>query len=515
MAGARTSMEGHTLSYSEPTLWPIGAAPEQRFCDEAERLVVLASFEADKLEGDEELAQITRFAAALCGAPAAMVSIVDQDRQLFIARTGIDRSETPRSWSFCAHAMIEGDPTVIGDARQHALFADNPLVTGPPFVRFYAGAPLISNEGAPLGTLCVIDPAEHPQGLSELQIDGLKVLAAAARRRLEAHRHASITLTQITQSAERVRVMLDSVPDIAWSAAPGGVFDQFNARWRDVTGLSTPRHVSDWREAIHPDDFDASLEKFLGAVQRAEMFEDTIRIRTRDGSYRWMLSRAVPSTSDPETARWFGTLTDIDDRYRLSQERELLAGELAHRIKNIFSVVVGLVALHAREHDDVKHYATALSESILALSRAQDIALRIDAATGHDLKQLLTILTQPYGAPGGTAISVSGTDVRFGPKAATPLALVFHELATNSAKYGALGSVEGRIAIDVSEVGETVEIRWTERGGPRAQTPSEQGFGSRLMTMAIQSQLGGTLERDWRDEGLVATIVLPRERLAQ
>lgn len=515
MALCPSPAKGCILSYSEPTPWPSGTAPAQAFCGEDNRLVVLASFAMDQLEGDAELARITRFAAQLCDTPSAMISIIEEHRQLFIASSGIDIAETPREWSFCAHAMIEAAPTIIPDAREDRRFATSPLVTGPPHIRFYAGFPLISSEGAALGTLCVIDQRERPGGLSALQIEGLEVLAEAAKRRLESHRHASQTLAELTESARRVRVMLDSVPDIAWSAAPGGLFDQFNARWRKVTGLPNPRHVEDWRAAIHPDDFDASLAKFLGAVRRAEMFEDTIRMRTTDGTYRWMLSRAVPSTDDPDTARWFGTLTDIDERYRLSQEREMLAGELAHRIKNIFAVVNGLITLHAREQSDVRAYSEELSRSIIALSRAQDFALRADAGDDQDLKQLLATLTQPYGAPGSAAISVTGDTVVFGRKAATPLALVFHELATNSAKYGALSVAEGRVAITISKAGDTVQIGWSESGGPPAAPPVKAGFGSRLMTMAITSQLGGQIAQDWQAQGLVSTITLPLDRLAQ
>lgn len=495
--------------------WPTGTAPDQTFCSEDQRLVVLASFETDTLVGDDELAKITRFAAQLCDAPTSLVSIVEQDRQHFIANTGLDASETPRSSSFCAHAMLRGEVMIVNDTSEHETFASNPLVTGAPHIRFYAGTPLISREGAPLGSLCVIDYEPRPEGLTELQLTGLRVLGQAVKRRLESRRHANRTVAEVRAASDRVRMMIDSVPDIAWSASPGAGFDQFNARWRETTGLPEPRTVEEWGESIHPEDFPNSSAKFRDAVARAESFEDTIRLRTKDGTYRWMLSRAVPSTDNPDTARWFGTLTDIDDRYRLSQERELLAGELAHRIKNIFSVINGLVTLHARGKTDVKQYSTELSQSIIALSRAQDFALRIDTSDGENLIELLTILTAPYGAPGSMAITVSGDRVSFGRKAATPLALVFHELATNSAKYGAMSTSEGKIAITVHKVGENVEVVWSESDGPPAEAPTEQGFGSRLIAMAIQSQLGGTLVQDWREDGLHAKITIPSDRLAQ
>lgn len=504
-----------TLSYSEPTPWPIGTGPEPRFCEEPGRLAVLASFDMDGLDGDAELGRLAGFAARLCGAAVGLVSIVEEQRQRFLAHIGTADAETPRAWSFCQHAMIGSEPMIIRDARADPRFANSPLVTGPAGVRFYAGIALISSEGAPLGTLCVTDTAPRHDGLDPLQLEGLTVLAEAARRRLESHRHANMTLAEITAAAERVRIMLDSVPDIAWSAAPGGGFDHFNARWRTVTGQPAPRHVEDWRAVIHPEDYEGSLEKFLGAVAQAQMFEDEIRIRVADGSYRWMLSRAVPSTRDPATARWFGTLTDIDDRYRLSQEREMLAGELAHRIKNIFAVMAGLVTLHARGRDEAKGFAHELTQSILALSRAQDFALRSDADHPEDLTELLAVLMAPYDAPGTSRVTVRGDKVGFGPKAATPLALVFHELATNSAKYGALGASSGEVAITVERDAEAVRIGWSESGGPPTAAPDEAGFGSRLMTLAIERQLGGRIVQEWHEAGLVAQITLPLEQLAR
>ncbi|MFL0354939.1 sensor histidine kinase [Erythrobacter sp. GH1-10] len=515
MASAECSPKEGDLNLTESSPWPIGSAPAREFCAEDERLIVLASYGLDALEGDEELSQIAGFAAKLCDSPIALVSIVEETRQRFLVHRGLNASETPREWSFCAHAMIGGKATIIRDARENPLFADNPLVTGAPFIRFYAGIPLISNEGAPLGTLCVIDTEPHPEGLNELQLDGLEVLALAARRRLESHRQENRAFEEIALGSQRVQFVLDSVPDIAWSAAPGGKFDYFNARWERVTGLPPPKDVEDWRQVVHPDDYEASREKFTSAVKKAELFEDEWRLRQKDGSYRWVLSRAVPSTHDPETARWYGTLTDIDDAYRISQERELLAGELAHRIKNIFSVIIGLISLHARGDETTKTFGDMLAENIRALARAQEFALQLDKPSEDRLDRLFAVLMAPYGVPGRSAVTITGDDVPVGRRAITPLALAFHELATNSAKYGALSVAEGAVEIDIAKATDTVTVRWQETGGPAIVAPDDTGFGSRLLTMAIKRQLGGTIDLEWHSEGLRAVIAIPPERLAR
>jgi PAS domain S-box-containing protein len=501
------------LNFTEPSPWPPGKAPAKAYCSEGERLAVLASFDPDALVGDTELARIARFAAQLCGAQSAAISLVEAERQRFIAGEGLTASETPRTTSFCAQTMLGADLLEVLDASGDPRFADFALVRGETHLRYYVGAPLISAEGAPLGALCITDTVPRKAPLDLLQREGLLVLAEAVMRRLHAHRQASAAESELQASARRLQFLLDSVPDIAWSAAPGPVFDYFNARFSEVTGVPPPKSVEDWRDIIHPDDFDASQMKLAQAMTTATLFEDEWRLRIADGSYRYVLSRAVPSSGDSASARWFGTITDIDDAHRISQERDLLAGELAHRIKNIFSVITGLISLHARGDASLKAFAETLNENIRALARAQEFALRIDNESNEDLKGLLGVLMAPYGMPGAGAVAIAGDEVPIGVRAATPLALVFHELGTNSAKYGALSAAGGRVAIAVSRASDQVRIAWRECGGPPATAPQTTGFGSRLVTMAIEHQLGGTIAQDWRSEGLACDIVIPAARL--
>ncbi|WP_369410165.1 sensor histidine kinase [Erythrobacter crassostreae] len=476
---------------------------------------MLASFDPDSLQGDEELARIARFAAHLCDAPSASVSLVEAARQRFIASEGFEETETPRSTSFCATTMLGSEIFEVLDASVDQRFRDYALVTGASHLRYYVGAPLISREGASLGALCVTDTKAHSEPLTDVQREGLRVLAEAVMRRIETHREAGRTMAEIKLSAARVQFVLDSVPDIAWSAAPGGYFDYFNARWEKTTGLPRPQNVEDWRNVIHPDEYERTRAKFMAAVEKSEPFEDEWRMKQADGGYRYVLSRAVPSTHDPETARWYGTLTDIDDTYRISQERELLAGELAHRIKNIFSVIIGLITLHSQGDATQKAFGEILADNVRALSRAQDFALHIGDQSEENLQSLLAILMAPYGIPGSSAVTISGDDVPTGRRAATPLALTFHELATNSAKYGALSVANGKLSISIKRSADAVTIVWRESGGPQTKAPEDTGFGSRLIRMSIQNQLGGSIEHDWRSEGLHAELVLPLERLAQ
>lgn len=142
---------------------------------ESDRLRVLRDLAILDTAEEEAFDRITRVAASLFGVPIALVSLVDEQRQWFKSRVGMDTCETDRDISFCAHALGRNEPLVVEDARSDPRFSENPQVTGPPHIRFYAGAQLRTSSGFDLGTLCVIDvgprrrpPAEQLQILTDL-----------------------------------------------------------------------------------------------------------------------------------------------------------------------------------------------------------------------------------------------------------------------------------------------------------------------------------------------------------
>ncbi len=500
-------------------LWPRETGPAAAYCGEDERLTVLAAYAPEKLTGDPELEAIIQFAAKLCDVPIATVSIVERDRQHFLVRKGLEQTETTRPSSFCAKAMLYDVAMVVADAREDARFTNNPFVTGPPHIRFYAGIPLISEEGAPLGALCVIDDKPRPEGLSDMQREGLAVLADAVMRRLAHQRQGLKAISEIAAREARLRSIIDSVPGIAWSADAAGNFDYFNARWREATGAPEPRNLEEWREHIHPEDFDPAATEFTAAVEAGQPYEGDARLRMADGSYRWILSHAVPAGNSPEEMRWFGTLTDIDEGHRLAESRDLMARELSHRIKNIFAVVGGLISIRARGKPEVSDFAQELSGAVRALGTAHDYVRPVDQRSNEHLIGLLEDLLSPYDDADGKRFSITGPNIRIGARAATPLALIFHELATNSAKYGALSDANGDVSVEVIAPcgdSESVCVRWDENGLKNLVPPDDthEGFGSRLLRMAIESQLGGSFTRAFGHDGLEIEIRFPMSRIA-
>ncbi|MEX0342600.1 MAG: GAF domain-containing protein, partial [Erythrobacter sp.] len=298
-------------------LWPEGKPPSDAHCDEDKRLAILAAHGIEGLVDDPELQELVELVAKLCGAPMAMVTMVEEERQLFLTRAGIEARETPRPTSFCAHAMLGTEAMEVCDARKDERFAKNALVTGPPHIRFYAGHPLISVEGAPLGALCVIDTEPRNAGLTTFQSESLATLAKAVMRRISQRRLGETAQEAVAVREAYLQRMIDSVPGIAWSADETGRFDQVNARWEGLTGLPRPTTVEDWRAAIHPDDWHAAVGAFRTSLESGRPYEYEWRLRMSDGNYRWMLSRAVRMPMGDDVNRWFGTVIDVDRQHRL------------------------------------------------------------------------------------------------------------------------------------------------------------------------------------------------------
>ena len=500
------------LNGSTPLLRPKGPRKSPASRGRAEHLQILASYAPDALEGDPDLAAIARFAARLCDAPVAAVTLAGEVRDRFLASHGTTRREIDRDAAFCPHAMEGTETLIVPDASADPRFADKPHVKGAPHIRFYAGQPLISPEGAAIGTLSVIDSAPRPEGLTDLQREGLAVLADAVMLRLRAHRKRLEIEREAEAHEAQFRMLADSIPAIAWSADAQGNFEYFNKKMLEFTGDPDDREG----KSFHPDDWEKASKLWQRSLRTGEVYEVEHRLCRHDGEYRWMISRAVPVRDENgNVVRWFGTAVDIHDLYAMSESRDLLSRELSHRIKNIFAVVSGLVQLLARKRPGNREFADELSATIQALGRAHDFVRPSGESGGGNLHGLLEQIFAAYGSGEGARVRIKGDDCAIGPRAATPLALVFHELATNAAKYGALATLEGRIELRIADNGESLLLTWTERGGKKPRKKKiAPGFGSRLVEMSVAGQLGGSWERHFEPEGLVVELTVSKEAIA-
>lgn len=488
------------------------------FDGELARREVLHSYRLKGPELEVQLNRLAALAAQLCDAPIGLVSLVHEHTQEFLGRSGLDDPRTPREESFCSYAMHEPTVMVVPDATLDPRFEAHPMVTGAANIRFYAGHPLVSPEGAPLGSLCVIDTAPR-SGLTPFQTEALGTLADAVMAQLERPRsedagaHARGALADLEQ---RFAVLADAMPQMVWSTPSDGLPDYFNERWTTFTGAPAETSFgAGWLEILHPEDRHIAEEAWNGAVASGLPYEVEYRLRHNDGSYRWVLARGLPlSDGSGAIGRWLGTCTDIHEQKDANDRLETLSQELSHRIKNIFAVIGGLLSLSLRSHPEFAALGRELQGRILALGRAHEFVRPSQFASGGEARasDMLTRLFGAYRENGAERVRIAGDDVPIDDRSATPLALLFHELATNSAKYGALSAAGGHVDLTIRD-GEVVTFEWHEHGGPPVSEPTTNGFGRQLMELSVERQLGGTLEFSWPRDGVVFTARVPRSAM--
>ena len=270
---------------------------------------------------------------------------------------------------------------------------------------------------------------------------------------------------------------------------------------------------------IHPADRDRVRAAF--AATRGILGPYEIDFRIMIGSdVRWVSARGQGDDAGIVGSVMYGIFLDVTGRKQAEEGNELLAGEMSHRVKNLLAIASGLTAISSRSAATAADMARELTQRLTALGRAHDLVRPIPGNEGKAalLGDLLAILLAPYDDMGAFSgrVRVAVPRMGVGEKAATTLALVLHELATNSLKYGALSSPTGTLDVScVPPVADELVVVWTESGGPPVEMPSGSGgYGSKIVNQAMSAGLDGSLACDWAPEGVVVTLRINKERLA-
>ncbi len=270
---------------------------------------------------------------------------------------------------------------------------------------------------------------------------------------------------------------------------------------------------------IHPADRDRVRAAFNATRAIAGAYEIDFRIMV-DDELKWISARGQGEDAGMVARIMFGIFIDVTGRKQAEEGRELLAGEMSHRVKNLLSIASGLTLISSRSTETSKEMATELMLRLTALGRAHDLVRPVPGQTDAPaalLGDLLTVLLAPYDDLGAFSgrIRVSVPRMSVGESATTIFALVVHELATNSLKYGALSVDTGTLDVSCSAHDEAVTVVWTERGGPLVNSPEGSGgYGSKLVKQTVTGQLRGSINYDWAPDGLIVTLHLDPERLA-
>lgn len=290
-------------------------------------------------------------------------------------------------------------------------------------------------------------------------------------------------------------------------------FDLWSIPWSgEVTFEELSAH-------IHPADRDRVRAAFTATRSVVGPYEIDFRIIAHD-DVRWISARGQGADVGIADGVVFGVFLDVTGRKQAEEGNELLAGEMSHRVKNLLSIATGLTQLTGRSAKSVEQMTGELTERLTALGRAHDVVRPLPGDQGKAalLGDLLSVLLAPYDETAAFSgrIRVAVPRMGIGQRTASTLAMLIHELATNSVKYGALSSAEGSLDISSQADGDQIHLVWAETGGPTiTERPELKGFGSKLISRTVASQLGGQLTYDWKESGVVVTIEMRPDRLAE
>ncbi len=272
---------------------------------------------------------------------------------------------------------------------------------------------------------------------------------------------------------------------------------------------------------LWPEESAEEIEKAMVTARAGGVGRFSAFCPTAKGTPKWwdVVVTAVPGP-DGTPVRLVSISRDVTEQKKGEEARQLLLRELHHRVKNLFAIASGMVSMTARSSTTVEQMSEALKGRLNALARAHEL---IRSAITSDFEQQENVLLRhmieevikPHIDPNGDrTVQLDGPDIMLGVQSATSMALIFHELATNAAKYGALSTPQGKLNINWLQIGGRVELSWKEHvSAGTVSQPTTQGFGTKLARASAAGQLGGSIEYHWEPDGLRIAIIADASQL--
>lgn len=309
--------------------------------------------------------------------------------------------------------------------------------------------------------------------------------------------------------AARLRAVTEGLEDRVFLADAGGT---------PLSMLTSQGWISeaaqDWLVSVHPDDRDRWNVEYTEELQHIEL-----RLKDPDGTWRWHRLRATPVRDAKGTVReWVGTIHDIHDQKYASEHRDLVIGELRHRLKNLVAVIDALAKnsrLRNGGEPGVENFLQRFLGRLHALGAAGDLVLAGGRGT-IEVTPLIEATLAPFSSDSAKMrVRASGPNLTVSEELGAGLGLAVHELATNALKYGALSVPDGSVTLTWSAArvngAEEVVFEWKEYGGPTPVPPSRPGFGTRMIKNVVAREKSGRVEMQYQPEGVHCRIAFARK----
>jgi two-component sensor histidine kinase len=482
----------------------------------AQRLEVLNAVVPDMDKPDADFQGIAEVAAVLFDAPVALVSLIGATDQWFKASVGTGEMQAPAADSFCLHTIAgpADGALIVADATTDPRFSSQPRVVAAPFLRFYAGVPLLI-DNQPVGTICVFDVKPRQRGEPQLiaQLQRLsRVASSLFKLKHEAHQRA-LKEAALSREEQRHAMALDAanVGSWLWDIRSGHV--SCNEPMLRMFAMPPGKSVQarDIFGAIHPEDRIATLSKLRAAMTQGDEYDGTFRVGP---SGRWLLGRGRVHERDAngKPTRFLGINIDVTEQQGSTQRTRLLLRELNHRVKNTLAMLQSLARQTLRQTSDPQEFMTAFAGRLQAISEAHGL-LSDHEWSAIRLSALLAKQLAPHVRDYEAQIEIHKDEILLGPDQAVGLGLVLHELATNATKYGSLSVARGKVVVTARSVDEdgcrVLHLTWTEVGGPPVEEPTRRGFGSILIERSLDKVMGSSVKVEYLPAGLTAIVRLP------
>jgi PAS domain S-box-containing protein len=443
--------------------------------------------------GREQFHHLTEHVRVALQVPVAIISIVDEDRQVFAGHCGLpapwdSRGETPLTHSFCQHVVERAEALEVADADAHELVHSNHAIADLG-VKAYLGVPIALPTGELVGALAAIDTTPRQWTGHDRKV--LDSLARVVEREISVgvselkYRRLFEDMQEGYYIAEAIRDADGEIVDIR--------FEEVNPAFERLTGLETDAVLGKRLGELLPA---LNLEMLPSIREVLRTGQSRLHVNAEEAGGRWFENRIRRLEGD----RIASVFTDVTERKLREEQQRVLQQEMMHRVKNVMAVVSAVVAASLRNAPTLEQAREIITSRIEAMARTQALITRQGGDT--DFAEVVREAIAPH-VDDERRLTIEGPSIAISAQQAVGLSLAIYELSTNAAKYGALKSADGHISLRWT-VGrdQSFEFSWQESNGPRVAPPSSSGFGSKLTDKIVASYFKGSGKTDYLPEGV-------------